>query len=87
MEEGEAAAHQEWVRRGLYEHASVASFARHTLDLLAAAAPAVLVSEAQQAATDEINHAQLCFGVANSLNDKRASVKEETARGQGGSRS
>jgi hypothetical protein len=54
-----------WTREGLSEHASVASFARFVLQLLAVGAPAALVSEAQRAMADEIEHARLCFGLAS----------------------
>ncbi|MFO0548099.1 MAG: ferritin-like domain-containing protein [Polyangiaceae bacterium] len=45
------------------EHASIASFARFTLALLAQGAPLELVEEAQQAALDEIAHAKLAYGL------------------------
>lgn len=54
-------------RDALYEHASVASFARFSLELLAMGAPARLVRLAQQAMADEIRHAELCFGIAAGL--------------------
>ncbi|MDI1450389.1 ferritin-like domain-containing protein [Polyangium sp. 6x1] len=54
-----------FTRSGLYEHASVASFARFVLELLGAGAPASLVSAAQQALADEVRHAKLCFGLAS----------------------
>jgi hypothetical protein len=47
------------------EHASVAAFARFALELLALGAPAELVSDAQRAMGDEIEHAKLCFGLAS----------------------
>jgi len=50
---------------GLSEHASVASFARFVLECLALGAPAELVSDAQAALRDEIEHAQLSFGLAS----------------------
>jgi len=53
-----------WRRDGRFEHASVASFGRFALELLAVGAPPQLVAEAQRAASDEIEHAQLCFGLA-----------------------
>ena len=53
-----------WERDARYEHASVASFARLALELLAVAAPAELVRDAQQAMGDEIRHAELCFALA-----------------------
>ena len=48
-----------WTRLGLMEHASVAAFARFVLELMAASAPAELVSAAQRALADEIEHARL----------------------------
>lgn len=54
-----------WTRDALDEHASVASFARLALELLAVGAPAELVSLAQRAMGDEIRHAELCFGLAS----------------------
>jgi hypothetical protein len=50
---------------GLGEHASVASFARFVLECLALGAPAELVSDAQAALRDEIEHAKLSFGLAS----------------------
>ena len=61
-----ALAHQ-WRENGRTEHASVAAFARHTLDLLALGAPPSLVAAAQRDALDEIRHAQLCFALARSI--------------------
>ncbi|MDI1450390.1 ferritin-like domain-containing protein [Polyangium sp. 6x1] len=54
-----------FTRTGLYEHASVASFARFVLELLGVGAPASLVSAAQEALADEVRHAKLCFGLAS----------------------
>jgi len=54
-----------WVLDGLFEHASVASFARFSMQLLAAGAPADLVRDAHAAAIDEVRHAELCFGLAS----------------------
>ena len=53
-----------WTKDALDEHASIASFARFTLQLLAASAPADLVATAQRAMGEEIRHAELCFGLA-----------------------
>jgi hypothetical protein len=53
-----------WGRDGLFEHASVASFGRFALELLAAGAPADLIEEAHRAALDEVRHARLCLGLA-----------------------
>ncbi len=54
-----------WGREALFEHASVASFARFVMQLLAAGAPADLVRSAQRAVAEEIDHATLCFGLAS----------------------
>ena len=54
-----------WLEVGAAEHASVASFARFTLDLCAAGAPASLVAEAQRAGLDEVEHARLAYGLAS----------------------
>lgn len=53
-----------WAQDGLYEHASIASFARFSLELLALAAPPRLLRAVQLAIGDELRHAQLCFGLA-----------------------
>lgn len=49
------------------EHASIASFARTTLDLLALGAPADLVEGTQRAALDEIAHARAAYALASEL--------------------
>ncbi|MFO0756091.1 MAG: ferritin-like domain-containing protein [Byssovorax sp.] len=54
-----------WTRDALGEHASIASFGRFALELLAERAPAELVTAAHQAAIDEVNHATLCFSLAS----------------------
>lgn len=54
-----------WRADALLEHASVASFARFTLELLALGAPADLLADAQRAAADEVEHARVCFGLAS----------------------
>lgn len=47
------------------EHASIASFNRFSLHLLAVGAPAELVERAQQAALDEVHHARICYAIAS----------------------
>jgi hypothetical protein len=54
-----------WARDALYEHASVASFGRFALALMALGAPADLVRAAHEAALDEVRHAELCFALAS----------------------
>ncbi len=48
-----------------YEHASVASFARFTLELLGLGAPSELVEASQHAALDEVRHARVAFALAS----------------------
>jgi hypothetical protein len=54
-----------WTQNGLLEHASIASFARFSLQLLAVGAPIDLVRRAHEAALDEVAHAELCFELAS----------------------
>jgi hypothetical protein len=60
-----AALAEAWARDARYEHASVASFARLALELLAVGAPPELLRDAQQAMGDEIRHAEHCFALAS----------------------
>ncbi|WAS97795.1 ferritin-like domain-containing protein [Nannocystis punicea] len=53
-----------WTAAAAAEHASIASFARFVLQLLAVGAPAELVMAAQQAMADEIVHARACYALA-----------------------
>jgi hypothetical protein len=53
-----------WLADALEEHASVASFARLALQLLAQGAPPELLRLTQKAMADEIKHAELCFALA-----------------------
>jgi hypothetical protein len=54
-----------FTRSALFEHASVAAFARFALELLHFGAPLELVSGAQRAMGEEIEHARLCFALAS----------------------
>ncbi len=54
-----------WLADALAEHASIASFARATLELLAVAAPPELIAETQRASLDEIEHARAAFALAS----------------------
>lgn len=54
----------EWIEDARMEHASIAAFARFTLELLSFAAPSELVAEATRAAQDELAHARACFSIA-----------------------
>ncbi len=60
-----------WRTDAFFEHASIASFARFTLDLLALGAPPELLADAQRAAADEVEHARLCFSLAAALDVRR----------------
>lgn len=59
-----------WVEVAALEHASVASFARFTLQLMALGAPADLVADTQRASADEVEHARLAYGLASALADE-----------------
>lgn len=54
-----------WLADAQLEHASIASFGRFVMDLLALGAPADLLAGAAQALRDEVEHATLCFGIAS----------------------
>lgn len=56
-----------WIENARTEHASVAAFARLTLDLMTLGAPAKLLVDAQKDALDEVRHAELCFALARSF--------------------
>jgi hypothetical protein len=53
-----------WLSDAQFEHASIASFSRFSLELMAAGAPADLVMASHQAALDEVRHARACFALA-----------------------
>ena len=56
-----------WIGSAESEHASIASFARHTLQLLSLNAPADLLIASQTAAIDEVRHTEASYGVANAV--------------------
>lgn len=47
-----------WSLAAQQEHASIASFSKFSLELMAVGAPAALLVRAHEAALDEINHAR-----------------------------
>lgn len=49
------------------EHASIASFSRFTLELLSLGAPPNLIADAQRAALDEVEHAQIACALASAF--------------------
>jgi hypothetical protein len=69
-----------WAADGSIEHASVASFARFTLELLALGAPPDLVMDAQAAAMDEIRHARICFALSRRYSGKAVGPGELDVR-------
>jgi hypothetical protein len=62
--EQRAAVAQHFAEAALMEHASIAAFARFSLQLLALGAPSDLVEDTARAMADETRHARLCFGLA-----------------------
>lgn len=56
---------EQWTQSARYEHASIASFDRFSLQLLSLGAPPSLLQGAHRAALDEIEHAKLSFRVAS----------------------
>jgi hypothetical protein len=62
-----------YLEQGLGEHASIAAFARLTLDLLALGAPPRLLDDTALALRDEIEHARLCFVLAKEIIGRPAS--------------
>jgi hypothetical protein len=62
-ERASLAAH--WTRMGQMEHASIAAFARFSLQLLALGAPPELVEACTAALADETAHTRLCFDLAS----------------------
>jgi hypothetical protein len=62
-ERATVAAH--WMKMGQMEHASIAAFARFSLQLLSLGAPPQLVQACTQALADETAHTRLCFQIAS----------------------
>ncbi len=73
-----------WRENGRTEHASVAAFARLTLDLMALGAPPELLADAQSDARDELRHTLLCFGLARGLDGRAESPGPFPAARTGG---
>ncbi|WP_437961908.1 ferritin-like domain-containing protein [Sorangium sp. So ce119] len=65
--EQQAALAAHWTRAALLEHASIAAFARFSLQLLSLGAPPELVHAAQAAMGDEAEHARTCFELASAF--------------------
>lgn len=60
-----------WLEDALLEHASVASFARAALELMAVGAPPDLLADCFAAGLDEVRHAEACFGLAARYSGRR----------------
>ncbi len=60
-----------FVRVGLMEHASIAAFARFSLQLLSLGAPPELIDASAQAMRDETRHAKLAFELASRFGGKQ----------------
>ena len=73
QEDAPAGLADQWRENGKTEHASVAAFARLTLDLMALGAPPALIASANRDALDEIRHTELCFGIARGLDGRSVS--------------
>ena len=58
---------EEWTKRALGEHASIASFSAFSIALMTNAAPSKLVEDALVAGLDEIRHARTSFEIASKL--------------------
>jgi len=56
---------EQWTRVALMEHASIAAFARFSLQLLSLGAPAELIELTTSAMADETRHAKACFAIAS----------------------
>jgi hypothetical protein len=65
-----------WTREALTEHASVASFSRFVLQLLALGAPADLVRDATRATADEVEHARIAFSFASEYGGRHVGPTE-----------
>ena len=60
-----------WLEIAQLEHASIAAFASLSLRLLAAGAPAELVTASHRAALDEVEHARIAFELASVYGGRR----------------
>lgn len=58
---------QAWIAAASGEHASVAAFARLSMELMAHGAPMDLLRDAHGAALDEVEHTELCLSVARRM--------------------
>lgn len=59
--------YNEWIEKGLSEHASIATFSKFKLELMGIGAPLWLIQLANEATSDEIRHTQIAFDIANMM--------------------
>ena len=78
-----AAASKAWADAALHEHASIASFSRFALELLAVGAPSALVDDSLSAARDEVRHARLSFALAELFSASDPEAPQGDAYGLG----
>jgi len=69
-----AALVERWLAAAQAEHASVASFARASLELLAVGAPPSLIAACHRAALDELRHTSACLAIASRLAGRELAV-------------
>ncbi len=62
-----------WRENARTEHASVAAFARLTLELVALGAPPDLLAASQSDGLDEIRHARMCLALATAIDGRHES--------------
>jgi hypothetical protein len=70
-----------WAEIAAAEHASIASFARFTTQLLAIGAPPELVRDALAAASDEVRHAEVALALASAFEGRPLGLGELDVRG------
>jgi len=73
----------QWTNAARAEHASIASFCRTALDLLALGAPPDLIERVLQAAMEEVTHARLSFSLASAYTGAPISAGEFGAAADG----
>eukprot|EP00954_Amorphochlora_amoebiformis_P030824 1395252-Amorphochlora_amoeboformis.AAC.1 len=71
-----------WLIQARGEHASVASFANHALELMKFGAPAALIEGALIAGQDEIRHAQACFAFASRFDPGCCTLRHQYSENQ-----
>ncbi len=72
---------ERWAERAQFEHASVASFARFSMALLACGAPPALINASHQAAMDEVRHAQIALAIASAYCETSFNLGQLDIRG------